>query len=309
MTQILKSELGGVSAPIGPTQAERMVTKGWAEGSYLDQLSRTDFTNPLYPTLGAGLKDALKDTPTHANWGQHGWRYIDAAGKEQKQIAILKDRPTRPGRGKNSGQTFETTALAIEGVQEGTYYGSVSWGWETDAAGKFSVLPIEVRSKSAPTERFFKAAEKWNAATQLGTIKTIADPTSVFNAGFHKSFTVPKDTEVTITDGVIHKNIIYQIVNIPSVGKPGRIKTGDLKDQGDGRATIDLPIVAEIYSGPFDNILDIAPLAQVPKDTKVKVLDDTDSTAIYVEVMEGSFLGTRGYVNAIGGIPFKNTVK
>ncbi len=307
LTQILKSELGGVSAPIGPTQAERMVTGGWAEGTYLDRLAARN--NPIYGGQQLTGTDDLTDTGNSSGTYHLGWHFKDAAGAEQSKEAYLHDTPTRAGRGNNSGQMFETTALAVEGAQAGTYYGSVSWGWEVDGSNKFSVLPITVVSKSAPSEKFFKAAEKWNAATSLGTIKTIADPTNVFNNSFNKSFTVAKDEEVTIQSAATHKNIIYQDVTIISTGKTGRIKTGDLKDQGDGAATVDLPIVTEIYVGPFDEIFDIAPLAQVPRTTKVKLLDDSDPITVHVEVMEGSFAGTRGYVNKFGGIPFSNTMK
>jgi len=243
LTQMLKSELGGTSAPIGPTQAERMVTGGWAEGSYLDRIAERN--NPIYGGQQLGVTDSLNVTKDAGTNYHLGWNFTDATGLHTKE-AYLYDRPTRHGRGKNSGQTFETTALATDGVQAGTYYGSVSWGWETDDAGKFSILPIEVRSKSVPTERFFKAAEKWNAATSLGTIKTTADPTAVYNASFKKSFTVPKDEIVTIQGARVHKNIIYQDISVVTTGKTGRIKTGDLKDQGDGRATVNLPIVSEI---------------------------------------------------------------
>ena len=142
----------------------------------------------------------------------------------------------------------------------------------------------------------------------MGTIKTTADPTNVYNKSFKKSFTVPKDETVTLGDSSVNKNIIYQDVTIVATGKTGKIRTGDLKDQGDGTATVDLPIVTEIYAGPYDDILDVAPIAQVPRDAKVKVVNDTDPITVYVEVMEGSFAGTRGYVNKIGGIPFKNIV-
>lgn len=305
LTQMLKSELGGASAPIGPTQAERMVTSGYAEGTYVDRIKERN--NPVYGGQQLAAADSLSVTNNAGGNFHLGWNYKDAAGLHTKE-AYLSDTPTRPGRGKNSGQIFETTALAIDGAQKGTYYGSVSWGWTTDAAGKFSVVPIAVVSKAAPSDRFFKAAEKWNAASSLGTIKTTADPTNVYNKSFKKSFTVPKDETVTLGDSSVNKNIIYQDVTIVATGKTGKIRTGDLKDQGDGTATVDLPIVTEIYAGPYDDILDVAPIAQVPRDAKVKVVNDTDPITVYVEVMEGSFAGTRGYVNKIGGIPFKNIV-
>ena len=62
----------------------------------------------------------------------------------------------------NSGQIFETTALALAGTQEGTYYGSVKWGWKTDAEGDFQILPLTVISMGSVSETFVKAAKKWN---------------------------------------------------------------------------------------------------------------------------------------------------
>jgi len=74
--------------------------------------------------------DNLGDTATVAGWGRHGWHYTDAAGAPQHQKATLIDRPRLPGRGNNSKQVFETAALAVEGRQQGSYMGSVEWGWE-----------------------------------------------------------------------------------------------------------------------------------------------------------------------------------
>ena len=39
----------------------------------------------------------------------------------------MYDTPSTTTR--TSSMMFETAALAIEGAQEGTYYGSVEWGW------------------------------------------------------------------------------------------------------------------------------------------------------------------------------------
>jgi hypothetical protein len=52
--------------------------------------------------------------------------------------------------------------LAVSGDQEGTYYGSVSWGWETDAAGKFKKLPLSLVSNDVPTATFGEASKIWN---------------------------------------------------------------------------------------------------------------------------------------------------
>lgn len=304
MVQSVKSVLKGSASHIHPTNAERAVAAGAGEGSRIDQLAR--FGNPIFPTGQDAPGDTLASTATVATDGQNGFRFTDKGGNNQKQNAILIDRPTLPGAGKNSGQFFETTAVAVAGAQEGTYYGSVSWGWERDAAGKFKILPFQRVSKDIPSFGFIQAAEKWNSATVLGTIKTTQNPTQVFNNSFNKAFTVAKDSVVTINRAALHNNVFFSDVTITATGKKGFIKTSDLKDQGDGNATIDLPIPVPIYSGPFDDILDIMPLAQVERNTRVKMLDDTDIIHAFIQVMAGPHKDKKGWVNTIGGIPFKN---
>ncbi|RZI56929.1 MAG: hypothetical protein EOP37_22335 [Rubrivivax sp.] len=82
----------------------------------------------------------------------------------QNTSAILHDTPTKskPLTG-DGGHVFETTALALEGVQQGTYFGSVQWGW-TLAAGNISLLPLRVVSNGAPSRAFLEAAERWKNA-------------------------------------------------------------------------------------------------------------------------------------------------
>ncbi len=145
-------------------------------GRQIDQLPRPGFANPLYATGAAGAADRLRTTPTVADWGHHGWRYTDSAGKLHKQNALLKDTPKLSSARKESGQKFETTALAVEGVQEGTYYGSVSWGWEKNAAGVVTKLPLTRVSKDAPSGAFSAAAQKWNTSKTIAGKSTIALP-------------------------------------------------------------------------------------------------------------------------------------
>lgn len=204
------------------------------------------YGNPLYAADVPGPRDKLGDTPTVAGWGQHGWNYKDALGTPQHEIAKLIDRPTLPGRGKNAAQTFETVALAVEGIQSGTYMGSVSWGWSVDGAGKFTKLPFKLVSKGNPSADFVAAAKQWNKWSTAGTIKTTPDPTNVYDASYSVAFTVAKDTEVQVTGGsYIRSDILYSPVNIksgPNTGKSGRIKVADLRDVGGGNPTIKLPI-------------------------------------------------------------------
>ena len=166
MVQMVTSKnKGKVVAP--PGTAARAIPAGKAgEGAQIDQLGTGgNFANPLYATGVAAAGDTLGSTATNVAWGRHGWRFTDKAGKIQKQDALLKDTPSIAGRGKDASQIFETTALAVSGRQEGTYYGSVQWGWQTDAAGTFSKLPLTLVSNDVPSATFSTASDIWNKST------------------------------------------------------------------------------------------------------------------------------------------------
>jgi hypothetical protein len=166
-------DLGKVVA-LNPTVAGRSIGAGLAgEGAHIDQLAR--YRNPLYAT-GGGAAGSLRATPTQKQWGQHGWHYTTKGGTLKQRDALLKDRPTQPGHGASASQVFETTALAIEGEQQGAYYGSVQWGWETDAAGTFSKLPLTQVSNDAPSATFGAAAELWNKGKTSGGKSTVDLP-------------------------------------------------------------------------------------------------------------------------------------
>jgi hypothetical protein len=73
--------------------------------------------------------------------------------------------------GEAASQHFETTALAVEGMQKGTFYGSVSWGWEKNAGSvKAKILDLQSVSKDVPSSDFAQAADLWNKS-QTGTGK------------------------------------------------------------------------------------------------------------------------------------------
>jgi Domain of unknown function (DUF4157) len=216
LTQAVRSELAGAMVAIEPSRQTRVVPSGTGEGKEIDRATTGAYANPLYAAGAPGAKDKLGDTPTVAGWGQHGWNYTDAAGKAQHQIAKLIDRPSLPGRGNNAGQTFETAALGVEGVQSGVYMGSVSWGWQVDGAGTFSKLPLTLKTKGNPTPEFTAAAKQWNKWKTAGTIKTTADPTNVYDPAYSVAFTVAKDTQVTVSPGSIHADVVYSDERIES---------------------------------------------------------------------------------------------
>ncbi|WP_298516417.1 DUF4157 domain-containing protein [uncultured Kordia sp.] len=153
------------------------------EGTHIDRLKARN--NPIYGSRIMNAGETLQDTPMDNNSTanptnvgltrldptanatyQLGFHYTDGTGKKRNQDAIISDAPSvgSVNMSKNSSQIFETTALAIKGNQEGMYYGSVRWGWETNAKGVHSLIPFKVLDKDLPSPTFMKAASIWNTS-------------------------------------------------------------------------------------------------------------------------------------------------
>lgn len=247
--QTVKGYMNNTPTDFSPTRVDRTTD----DGAYIDRVDTRN--NPSYG--GQSLdpsKEDLSDTNNTGGNYKLGWRYTDGSGSLKKKESYLYDRPSQGGNGNgpNSGQVFETAALALDGKQEGMYYGSVQWGWETDSKGKYKKLPLTMVSEGVPTSQFIDAAEAWNDSSSLGTIETTADPTNVYDSSYSVSFTIPKGTKVKDTEKAtyMHSNLSYNRITVvggTDAGKTGRIKTSDLKDNGDGTANVELPI-DEIYT-------------------------------------------------------------
>jgi hypothetical protein len=149
-------------------------TKETDEGTHIDQLGQ--FANPLYATGATNPGDTLDTTATNSQWGQHGWRYMGSGGKQEHQEAILKDTPAQANVAKDSSNIFEVAAVALSGTQKGTFYGSVRWGWKTDATGNHTQVPFEVVSQGVPSSSFLKAGEMWNKGKTSAGNNTIDMP-------------------------------------------------------------------------------------------------------------------------------------
>jgi hypothetical protein len=78
----------------------------------------------------------------------------------------------------DSSQEFETTAMIADGKQKGLYLGSVNWGWKRDGSSTFQKLPFVLKSEGAPSEIFFKSAERWNNSRTIFGKKTVNMPMS-----------------------------------------------------------------------------------------------------------------------------------
>jgi hypothetical protein len=169
-----------------------MVKKGKAGAGYTIDASG-EVNNPLYFDIGplSSTQD-LKDTPaptaspvqvgvnTNYDFGFcHKANPADTA--KTKHPAAMFDRPEGIAR-VGAGMTFETTALAIDGVDRGKYYGSVKWGYVmsgTNAALTVTASDIDLASKGTPTANFIAAAKLWNVGTTRGDL--VVNPTSPGN--------------------------------------------------------------------------------------------------------------------------------
>ncbi len=170
LVQTVKSTKNGVNnVDFGPPseQAERAGRGNTAAqgdaGRYIDRTGER--TNPMYgmDNNPAGASAGTTTTSGAGN-GRFGHRNV-VAGVVDMVPAWMFDRPAMNwAAGTAMEQIFEATALALEGPMAGTYFGSVEWGVQTDAAsGTPTPMPFRVLSQGTPSAQFMASAENWNA--------------------------------------------------------------------------------------------------------------------------------------------------
>jgi hypothetical protein len=324
LTQSVKTVASGSPIVVDPQTAPRQVASGPGQGFEIDRVpGRND---PIYgsPTLPGG--SALSDTPmSNAPSGatpevvdprrrnttyRLGFHFTDASGPHA-QNAQMVDRPAGLSA-PNTGMEFETTALAIEGAQAGTYYGSVKWGWNIDASGTVTPIPFAVASQGVPTQNFLAAAGQWNSTTAGGTLKARNSPTQVYarsGGSFTASFTIAQNT-VVLSNGIVNAgNAAYVSITVrgsPNNGQNGFVPATDLVDQNDGPATIDLPTptVSTLSSPQTLNDGVPGPWRNTQALTAGTRVTRTGSTPgrpppgrIHVRVVDGPNTGAEGYVD------------
>lgn len=322
LTQTVKTVLGGNTSLIDPSQESRLVGgNGPGAGSRIDRLSSSN--NPIYGSPSVGANQGLGDTaPSNAPAGatpstanatfELGHHYTDASGLKTKD-AWLSDGPSAPSAGANSSMTFETTALAIEGTQAGEYYGSVKWGWQRDASNVLSTVPFALVSQGVPSAGFLAAAAAWNSATARGTLVARQDPTNVYAApGGAVTTTIPVDTPVTDAGAFMAGGIAYRQITVggtgATAGTAGYIRVSDLRDQGDGAATANLPTPDVKELGAAQTLNDGVPgpwrdVMALPAGTRVVLTDERPGSGVsrrkvWIRVVDGPHTGACGYVDA-----------
>lgn len=345
LTQAASGKAGGTAAAaLDPNLGRRGATSGAGQGRFIDVLP--GFPSPLYstgdnPTAGA---DAAKLTSyptvpstaltaaqvtaqeaasgitgaTRTGFGKHGFQYMDAGVKKGPEAAELYDAP-QLGTANDSEQIFETAALAIEGTQANTYYGSIAWGWKRDTAGKFSMIPFKAISQGTPTVNFLTAASIFNAATEdfnwgvsVASAK-ILDPTDITKT----KATITKGT--ALNWGGAHPSIggvTYNLVKVKGTTISGAINSTEMAMMDVGRPTVDLPVEevhktntagAWMVSDPAKSTATL--IKKLPKDTRVTIVPDLLVKAIaaiagitidpawsFINVVDGPNTGKQGWV-------------
>ncbi|WP_428265897.1 DUF4157 domain-containing protein [Haliangium sp.] len=216
MMQAVKSVNEGTPVYMNEADQGRTVKDGDAAGYQIDRAYGNN--NPVYGSdlaePGKGLGDTAEtnaptgETPDVSNGGNATYVLGHRVKKGEKdwdaKKAEMHDAPQLGFRGANAGQEFETTALALEGPQKDTYYGSVRWGWKSDGAGEFEKIELIKVSDAGPSKNFTEAAKAWNdyvfsprinTPKEDGSTKTLANLT-VSNGG--RRFTVGANTELNV---------------------------------------------------------------------------------------------------------------
>lgn len=161
------SSVGARNAALSLTSGDtgRAVDQGDPNGDTIPN------TNPLYAVENSAgsISATLTDVGAMAGFGTHGYRKKRPNGTFDVANATLNDTPSRSIAfiGQQWRQTFEATALVLNGPMRNTYLGSVEWGWLVNAAGNCTLDPKPIRLVRAgvPSAEFMAAATVWNAAT------------------------------------------------------------------------------------------------------------------------------------------------
>ncbi len=305
-------------------------TSGAGTGHFIDQLEGNP--NPMYAatttvrpggnasnlgdyqTLGVTAVPAAQQSvgPVRGRhftgFGQHGYRKV-VGGAFVTQYAELYDAPTMGSAIPNSSQTFETTALALEGPQRGTYYGSVEWGWRSNAAGTLSMVPFRIVSQGVPSVNFLTAATIWNASpgVTFGFETTVA-ASLLSSATLAPLTTIPINTQVTPTGrqgtqgGTTYVEVTFGAFT-------GVVDSTSIRPAAVGPATLDLPVpMVHTVTNPAGSTMVRSTAATalapntllVPNGTRItttRCMVPTATLPNHYEgtIVDGPLTGTHGY--------------
>jgi hypothetical protein len=159
-----------------PGQEARTVPDGEEGAGYrIDRISTAN--NPVYGSDDLDEDLDLKETPksnapddevAHPEPGEsnNATYTLGARTANKVEKAKLYDTPHLDKPALSAGQEFETTALGLDGWNKDDYFGSVRWGWQSNAMGVVSKIDFTKVSDGDPSDNFTEAAKKWNENTE-----------------------------------------------------------------------------------------------------------------------------------------------
>jgi len=159
MTQTVLSSTGGVLTPPSDAAKARQLAAGEGTvGVTIDRLSGR--TSPLYGRDNTGIAagNAHFGKRTGTGKGDKAWM-TDTPGWDGASAASSRSA------GVADSSHFELCAICNSGTDQGVYYGCVNWGYNIDAANKFTEDNFALVSKGTPSADFLAAAKKWNDQT------------------------------------------------------------------------------------------------------------------------------------------------
>lgn len=165
LTQTANTVRNGAPVALRPEIADRSNSAAQGdEGRHIDRMGGR--TNPMYgannPAAGS---TALGSSATAGN-AHFGHRTRRPDRTFDTNDAWLTDGPQLDWSGAQTGrQTFETTALCLEGTMQGTYLGAVTWGYDRRADGTIDPRPLGLASMGVPSNQWMTSAGLWNAGT------------------------------------------------------------------------------------------------------------------------------------------------
>jgi hypothetical protein len=227
--------------------------------------------NPLYAPESASLgpKQDLKDTPmsdnttkdptqlgTNAHF-QLGFCFQEKPGDKDKKIqpAGLVDQALG-GANKGESKMFETAALAIDGADKDTYYGSVKWGYKIGGKAGAPVEPMDIELASsktgAPSPNFTAAAKQFGNRQAQKTLRVGVEDAPIIKLD-------PSNPSARPVAGKLAKGTKLRQVAFLLVGEDPGIQAEVLKADGTGTGTF-----VFIASDALEDMHDGAPNKKLP---------------------------------------------
>lgn len=197
------------------------------------------------------------------------------------------------------GNLFETTALGLEGTDQGTYFGSVKWGYVLNGSD-VDIKDIELASMGVPTQNYLAAADLWNKTKTRGTYEVTANPAKAKKASDMSDVDVAQGTKVRYVDVAFIAGKIMTKVAAVTGGAQYYINVTDLKDTQDGGDTVDVPVpgvfVNPTGTGLFSDEERKTKVKDLPANTRMEVTPGAGHGSSAVKIVDGADVGVKGFV-------------